>query len=125
MATNKTTLKNELRARYLKIISEALTAAGEEVLVTGSGEIACPCVDSEGEDAWCVLTAKIPTGSRDGEPYDGYAMAEDFKLKSEAKAAKAAEAAAKKAAKIAKDKAAREAKAKAKAEREEKEKEAE
>ena len=92
MATNKTTLKNELRAKYLKIISEALTAAGEEVVVTGSGEIACPCVDSEGNDEWCVLTAKIPTGSRDGEPYDGYAMAEDFKLKSETKAAKAAEA---------------------------------
>lgn len=115
MATNKTTLKNELRARYLKIISEALIAAGEEVLVTGSGEIACPCVDSEGEDAWCVLTAKIPTGSRDGDPYDGYAMAEDFKLKSEAKAVKAAEAAAKKAAKIKKDEEMRRQKAETKA----------
>ena len=125
MATNENKLKGALRANCLKICLEALIAAGEDVRIVGSGSIAYPCVDAEGNERWCEVTAKIPTGSRDGEPYDGYALEADYKLKLENDAAKAAANAAKKEAKIAKDKAAREAKAKAKAEREAKKKEAE
>lgn len=118
MATSKKTLRDTLRNRYIKMVSDFLAERGEEILVTGSNEIALPCVDESGEDEFLVLTFKIPTGSRDGDPYDGYAMAEDFKMKCEAKAEKAKATAEAKAKKIAKDKAAREAKAKAKAERE-------
>lgn len=118
MATSKKTLRDTLRNHYIEMVSKFLAENGEEILVTGSNEIALPCVDANGEDEFLVLTFKIPTGSRDGDPYDGYAMAEDFKLKCEAKAEKAKAAAEAKAKKIAKDKAQREAKAKAKAERE-------
>ena len=37
------------------------------------------------------MTIKIPTGSRDGDAYDGYAAAEDYAMKCEAKRAKQAE----------------------------------
>lgn len=117
MATNsKKTLHNALRAKYIERVSKFLADSGEEVLVTGSNEIALPCVDSEGNDEFIVLTFKIPTGSREGDIYDGYSMAEDFKMRTAEKAEKAKVAAEKKAKKIARDKQMREAKAKAKAE---------
>ena len=114
--TSKKSLHDALRAKYIERVSKFLADAGEEVLVTGSNEIALPCVDSEGNDEFIVLTFKVPTGSRDGDPYDGYSMAEDFKMKSAEKAEKAKIAAEKKAKKIAQDKKMREEKARAKAE---------
>lgn len=114
--TSKKSLHDALRAKYIERVSKFLADAGEEVLVTGSNEIALPCVDSEGNDEFIVITFKVPTGSRDGDPYDGYSMAEDFKMKSAEKAEKAKIAAEKKAKKIAQDKKMREEKARAKAE---------
>lgn len=117
MAT-KTVLQNSLRKRYMDMVTEFLINQEEEVLQVASNEIALPCVDNEGNDEFIVLTFKIPKGSRDGDAYDGYEMAEDFKLKSEAKAEKQKKTQAEKTAKMARDKALREKKAKAKAERE-------
>ena len=114
--TSKKSLHDALRAKYIERVSKFLADAGEEVLVTGSNEIALPCVDDEGNDEFIVITFKVPTGSRDGDAYDGYSMAEDFKMKSAEKAEKAKIAAERKAKKIARDKKMREEKAKAKAE---------
>ena len=114
--TSKKSLHDALRAKYIERVSKFLADAGEEVLVTGSNEIALPCVDSEGNDEFIVITFKVPTGSRAGDAYDGYSVAEDFKIKSAEKAEKAKIAAEKKAKKIAQDKKMREEKAKAKAE---------
>lgn len=114
--TPKKSLHDALRAKYIERVSKFLTDAGEEVLVTGSNEIALPCVDSEGNDEFIVLTFKVPTGSHDGDIYDGYSMAEDFKMKSAEKVEKAKITAEKKAKKIAQDTKMREEKAKAKAE---------
>ena len=116
MAVSKKSLHESLRKSYMDKITAFLADQGEEVLVTGSNEIALPCVDSEGNDEFIVLTFKVPTGSRDGDPYDGYSIAEDFKMKSAEKAEKAKIAAERKAKKIARDKKMREEKAKAKAE---------
>lgn len=118
MALTKRVLHEGLRARYMKAVADALAQMGEEVLQVGSNEYALPCVDDEGNDEFLVLTFKVPTGSRDGEAYDGYSMAEDFKLHQREKAEKAEKAAVAKAAKIARDKAMREQKAAAKAKRE-------
>lgn len=111
---------NSVRNSYISLVSELLTNHGDEVLVTGSQELAIPIVNSEGDEGYMVLTFKIPKGSRDGDPYDGHAEAESYALHVAEKAAKAKEAAEKKAAKIAKDAKARAAKAEAKAKREEK-----
>ena len=114
--TSKKSLHDALRAKYIERVSKFLADAGEEVLITGSNEIALPCVDSEGNDEFIVITFKVPTGSRDGDAYDGYSMAEDFKMKSAEKAEKAKIAAERKVKKIARDKKMREERAKAKAE---------
>lgn len=113
--TNKKALDKALRAKYLNAIVEMLTANGDEILRTGSQEIAIPTLNAEGMDEYVVITVKVPQGSREGDPYDAYEIAEDYKRKQAEKAEKAKEAAAKKAAKVERDKADREAKAKAKA----------
>jgi hypothetical protein len=119
MAKTKKQLHEEIRNRYLALISEYLTAQGEEILRVKSNEIAIPCLDEDGNEEFIVMTFKVPTGSRDdGEAYDGYGMAEQYAESVADKEAKAKAEAEKKAKKIAKDKAQREAKAKAKAEHE-------
>lgn len=102
-------LDEEIKLRFLEGVSEHLENCGEEVLRVKSNEIALPVVDSDGEERWLVLTFKVPTGERGGDPYDGYSMAEDYQMSLEKKAAKAAE----KEAEAAKKKAKQEAKAKA------------
>ena len=126
MATSNKALNDKIRADYLEKVKDFFASVGEEVLVTGSGEICMPCVDTEGNEKWVQLVVKVPTGSRDGEPFDGYSLAEDYQMKLDEKAAKAEEAERKKAEKIKKDAASRAAKAaareKAKAEKEAREK---
>lgn len=100
-------VRDNLRNRYMGAVRQFLTQAGEEVLETNSNEFAIPCVDEKGNDEFVVVSFKIPVGSRDGDPYDGYAMAEDYAMKKEEKARKAAEAAEKKRQKMEKDAARR------------------
>ena len=107
-----------LRTQYIDMITKLLIKADEEVLRVKSNEIAIPCVDAEGEDSFVVITIKVPTGSRDGEPYDGYGEAESYEMGCKQKAEKAAADAKKKAAKIARDEAMRAKKAENKAKRE-------
>lgn len=116
MAVSKKLAREHIRAKFMEAVAKYLTDSGEEVLITGSNEISIPCVDETGEDEWLVLTFKVPTGSRDGEPYDGYSMAEDYQIHLRNKEETAKAAAEAKAKKIARDKAAREAKAKAREE---------
>ena len=112
MAKTAKVLNDEIKTRFLDGVAEHLTNVGEEVLRTGSNEIAIPVVDEDGNEKWLVLTFKMPTGSREGDAYDGYSMAEDYQMKQAEKEAKAKA----KAEKAEKDKAKREAKAKEKAE---------
>ena len=104
-----------LRAKYVELVSAMLAGADEEVLRVGSNEIAIPVVDDEGEDQYVVFKVQVPSGSRDGEAYDAYGLAEAYEMNQAAKKEKAEQAAKKKAAKIARDEAARKAKAEAKA----------
>jgi hypothetical protein len=117
MAKTKKQLHENLRNKFLALVTEYLTAQGEEVLRVKSNEIAIPCLDEEGNEEFMVLTFKVPTGSRDdGEAYDGYGMATQYAESVVEKAEKAEKAKAEKERKIARDKAMREQKAKARAE---------
>lgn len=120
MATAKV-LNDKLREVYLAKLIALFGADGEEVLRTGSNEIALPVCDSENNDKFVVLTVKVPTGSRDGDLYDGYAIAEDYKLKLAEKEAKAKETAEKKAKKVERDAKRRAQAAEIKAKKENKE----
>ena len=110
--TSRKVLREQIKANWMERIASFLT--DEEVLQVASNELAIPVVDAEGNEDWLVITLKVPTGSRDGEAYDGYSMAEDYTMKCAEKRAKTEEAAKKKAEKIAKDAASRKAKAEAK-----------
>ena len=109
---------DSIRQRLMRDAKTLFEGLDFEVLITGTQELCIPIVDEEGEEGYVVLTFKIPKGDRDGNPYDGYAVAEDFAMKQKAKAEKAKTQAEAKAKKIALDKARREAKAKAKKEEE-------
>jgi hypothetical protein len=115
MGTSKTILDNEIREKFMGAVKDFLEKSGEEVLVTGSNEIALPCVDKEGNEKFIVLTFKVPTGARGGDTYNGYEEAEDYAAHVKVKEEKAKAAAEKKARKIAADQALREEKARLKA----------
>ena len=100
MASSNKALNDKIRAYYLEKVKEFFADIGEEVLVTGSGEICMPCVDAEGNEKWVQFVVKVPTGTHDGEPFDGYSLAEDYEMKLHEKAEKAKEAARKKAEKM-------------------------
>lgn len=107
MAKTTKVLNEEIKIRFLEGVSEHLTNVGEEVLRVGSNEIALPVVDDDGNEKWLVLTFKVPTGSRDGDAYDGYSMAEDYAIKCKNKAETAEKKAKEKAKKIVRDEKAR------------------
>ena len=114
---NKAT-NEALRAQYIELLTKLLQKSDEEVLRVKSNEIAIPCVDKDGEDNYVVITIKVPTGSRDGDPYDGYGEADSYALSVKQKAEKAKADAEKKAKKIARDEALRAKQAANKAARE-------
>ena len=110
MADNKKQYREAVRAEYMDKIRYFLENNKDEVLQVGSNEFAIPVVRADGEEDYVVLTFKMPTGSRDGDGYDGYVMAADYTFKVEEKRKKAQAAAEAKAKKIERDKKAREAK---------------
>ena len=107
MAASKTAVKNAARAEIVRKFMEFLAEEGEDVMLVNSNTIAFPTV-IDGEDEWFKVAISIPSGSRDGEPYDGYGEAESYKMKEKERAAKAQAAAEAKAKKIARDKTKRE-----------------
>lgn len=109
MATNRI-LDNELREKVLKTIMEFFAEKNEDVMQTNSNECAFPCVDSDGNDKWIQIVVKVPTGGRDEDGYDGYGIAESYKLKLKEKEEKKKESEIKKAKKIERDKKIREKK---------------
>ena len=118
MAISNKALNDKLREDYLKLLTDYFTNNGEEVLLTNSNEIAIPCTDSEKNEKFIVLTVKVPTGSRDGDPYDGYSMAEDYQLKLKQKKETAEKKAVEKAKKMERDAKMREKQVELKAKRE-------
>lgn len=97
-----------VRSEVMDCVRVLLEGMQFDVLRTGSQEYCIPITNENGDEAYLKVSFSIPTGSRDGDAYDGYAMAEEYKLKCAEKAEKAKVAAEKKAAKIKADKKKRE-----------------
>lgn len=109
MAKSQKALNDEIKANYFEKVWDFLSELGEDVIKVKSNEIAFPVVDSEGGEKSVVIVIKVPTGANKGtEPYDPYAMGEEYELKEKAKKEKAEKVAKAKAEKIAKDKIRRE-----------------
>lgn len=119
MAKSQKALNDEIKANYFEKVWNFLSELGEDVIKVKSNEIAFPVVDSEGDEKSVVVVIKVPTGANKGtEPYDPYAMGEEYELKEKAKREKAEKLAKAKAEKIAKDKIRREKEKELKAKRE-------
>lgn len=104
MAISRKAEREMIRTSFLDKVGQFLYENGEEVLRVKSNEIAIPVVGCEGNEDFLVLTFKVPTGANKGtEPYDGYALAEDYIHNLAEKERKAKEKAEEKAKKIAKD----------------------
>ena len=116
MANKK--VNDALRADWTQAVAYWVKELGEDVLRVGTNQIAIPVVDSEGEDNYVEFTIKIPSGSRDGDAYDPYGLAQEYEMKQAEKKEKAAKAAEEKARKIARDEEMRRQKAANKAKRE-------
>ena len=88
MKISRKVLRDKKRNEYVELLTELLKTR-EDVLRVGSNEIAFPIVDDEGNEDFIVITVKVPTGANKGtEPYDGYAMAEDYEMHLKEKAEK-------------------------------------
>lgn len=119
MAKSQKALNDEIKVNYFEKVWNFLSELGEDVIKVKSNEIAFPVVDSEGGEKSVVIVIKVPTGANKGtEPYDPYAMGEEYELKEKAKREKAEKAEKLKAEKIAKDKIRREKEKELKAKRE-------
>ncbi len=115
----ETVANNKVRENMVNATASAFSAAGLEVLRTASNKIAIPSVNENGTEVYVVLTISVPKGSRDGDPYDGHAEAEDYAFRQSEKVRIAAERKAEKEKKIAADQAKRDKEAaEAKAEQE-------
>ena len=106
MATSRKALREKIKSQYVEMFVKML-AEQEDVGITGTNEFNFPVVDSEGNEDFVVVKVSIPTGSRDGEPYDGYGARNDWEIHLKEKAEKDAKDAAEKAKKIERDAKAR------------------
>ena len=105
MAVSRKAERELIRADFLDKVSRFLFENGEEVLRVKSNEIAIPVVGCEGNEDFIVINFKVPTGANKGtEPYDGYALAEDYVHNLAEKERKAEERKAEKTCKIERDK---------------------
>jgi hypothetical protein len=92
---SKASLENALRTEVMEVIINALCDhfdldPDKQIEVVGSGEIAIPVVDAEGNDKYPKIKVSIPRGTRNGEggyiPYDGHEAAVAYKEERESKA---------------------------------------
>jgi hypothetical protein len=82
---NKKEAVDNLRSKTLERITNFFSAGGEDVQQTKTGTIMFPAVDELGAECFVTITVQIPKGSRDGEAYDGYAEAENYRMETKAK----------------------------------------
>ena len=104
----KAQLETKLRNEFLTFVSNMVNEHYEtDVLTVIASELAIPVLDAEGNEKFVLVKVSIPRGTRNGQggydPYDGYAVAEDYAIDCAEKTQKKADAEAKKQAKIAKD----------------------
>lgn len=104
----KAQLETKLRNTFLNFVTEQVQVAFDtDVLPVSASELAIPTLDEEGNEKFVLIKVSIPRGTRNGQggydPYDGYAIAEDYAQDCVEKAQKKADVEAKKQAKIAKD----------------------
>ena len=77
-----------IRNDYLKEIFDYFNSdyINEEIFQIASNKLCIPVVGEEGGEYFLTITLAVPTGERNGEPFDGYAEKESWELKVKDKA---------------------------------------
>ena len=92
---SKASLEKAIRQEIMDVIIDALAAhydLDKEVQIeyVGSGMITLPLVDAEGNEKYPTVKVAVPRGTRDGFgsyiPYDGHAVAQEYREEKESKA---------------------------------------
>ena len=74
-------LTDMAREKHLSMISDFLAQNGEEILRVGKNAISFPIVLEGGEERFIKLVVSVPRGSRlEGDEYNAFSEAEDYKL---------------------------------------------
>jgi len=94
--------REEVIAEILTILADSNSALIDDVMQIKSNEFCFPVVGCNGTELFAKIAISIPTGSKD-EPFDGYALAQDYLFKLEEDKRKAEERAAAKEAKKKRD----------------------
>ena len=91
--------RDAVRASVMDLIAEALVGADREVGPVAGNAIMTPVVSETGEEGYAVITVTIPTGMKDGTPYDGHEAVAEYQRRQAEKAAERERVKAEKAAK--------------------------
>lgn len=109
--SNRNSIREEQVIKFLTYLS----SVGEDVVRTKNNRLAYPITDKDGNEGFIEITISIPA-NRDGEEYDAYEEAQNYKFLCAEKEKKQKENEKKKRQKIARDEAARKQKKKSKGE---------
>lgn len=113
VANNK--YKEEMMKKFMDYAKQLV--GDDWVKQTKSGTFGFYFVNDEGDEETLTITLSVPNGSRDGDPYDLDAEAQEYEQTLKKNAEKVAKAEAEKQKKIEQDKKRREAMAKRKEEK--------
>ena len=103
MATNQKQITDSLRAEWTATFKAFVdNNFNTDVCQTAAGTFMFPVVDAAGEDRWVKVSVIIPKEASEETGTDGYALAQEYKLKLQAAEERAARAEAKAQAQAAK-----------------------
>lgn len=71
----------KIRNTYLEEIGKFYNGMNVEIFQIASNKLCVPVVGEEGGEYFLTITLAVPTGERNGEPFDGYAEKETWRLK--------------------------------------------
>lgn len=96
--------ENEKRRDFfIKDLMEFIESQGNEAIRIKNNEVAFPIVYENGDEAFMKIAVSIPSGSRDGDIFDAYSLAEEYKINEKKKKEIAERKAEEKAKKIKRD----------------------
>ena len=100
--------QDKRRSEFLKKLIAFIESEGDEAIQIKKNEVAFPIVFDNGDEAFMKIAVSIPSGSRDGDIFDAYSLAEEYVINEKKKKEIAERKAEEKQKKIARDEKQRE-----------------
>jgi hypothetical protein len=80
MKKSQKQIDTEVKNRYLPYLIKTFEDLELEVLRIKDHTIAVPVLDENGDESWLKITLVVPSGSRDGEAFDGYSLQQEYEI---------------------------------------------